>query len=670
MNTKSKINTKPIMSLVLLSYIFLFTSQANEQDNIFVEDCIHYGTVLDFSDIRCGYQIILDNGTLLRPVNESVPDYFSDSIRVRVAYEVIDSFSNECGNGLLVYLSCCHQVDDPFCEARFEFYALDYAIDIANGPISSIYTFVDVSVGNVVQRNWIIDGDSISNDSIVTYHFYHPGVHTVCLAINTAEGCYDISCEEIPGPGNCSAYFTYERMATFTTNSTLNNKCLVPTWDYHFHDQSVGDVISWNWQFGSDTIQGLPDLIYSFPGPGVYDVCLTIETSDSCSSTYCETVYVVDSSDCKAMFSYYNPLDSPVYENDFVNSKFLQFIDQSEGNITHWYWDFGDSTSSVEQNPLHEFPEAGVYYVCLTVASPDDCQDTYCTEVIVGSPVNCNAYFEYCNYSHLTTNAYSDDSLYVVGFKNFSTPEPFYSRWNFGDGTYSSEMNPVHIYNVPGMYEVCLSIYTEFGCEDTYCARIKVGNVQCSVDFTWDLWVPDCSGYEIAHLFTPVLEGEVWSYYWDFGDGHFSNDPTVAHIYTNEGYYDVCLEVYYKNQCAARECKTVFVAWDNRDSIIYNKCNPNVLDPNQLDQELSVLKVFPNPASDRMVVELFSDEDKELVFQLVGILGNKVKIRKVLMASTGKNQFEVQLNDVEAGSYIYLISSSDKIVRGRVAVVK
>ncbi|WP_298666605.1 PKD domain-containing protein, partial [uncultured Methanofollis sp.] len=44
----------------------------------------------------------------------------------------------------------------------------------------------------------------------------------------------------------------------------------------------------------------------------------------------------------------------------------VQFTDQSTGAITAWHWDFGDGTTSEEQNPVHIF-EAGTYDVSLTV---------------------------------------------------------------------------------------------------------------------------------------------------------------------------------------------------------------------------------------------------------------------------------------------------------------
>ena len=48
----------------------------------------------------------------------------------------------------------------------------------------------------------------------------------------------------------------------------------------------------------------------------------------------------------------------------------VQFTDASTGDVTEWLWNFGDGKSSVEQNPSHNYTEAGGYDVTLTVSGP------------------------------------------------------------------------------------------------------------------------------------------------------------------------------------------------------------------------------------------------------------------------------------------------------------
>lgn len=65
-----------------------------------------------------------------------------------------------------------------------------------------------------------------------------------------------------------------------------------------------------------------------------------------------------------------------------------QFTDLSQTiGGTSWSWDFGDGNTSTEQNPTHEYAQAGDYVVCLTVT--DSCSsvavcDTITVEMTVG----------------------------------------------------------------------------------------------------------------------------------------------------------------------------------------------------------------------------------------------------------------------------------------------
>jgi len=52
------------------------------------------------------------------------------------------------------------------------------------------------------------------------------------------------------------------------------------------------------------------------------------------------------------------------------NQRKVAFVDTSEGEITSWKWDFGDGVISSEQNPIHQYKEAGKYIVVLEIEGP------------------------------------------------------------------------------------------------------------------------------------------------------------------------------------------------------------------------------------------------------------------------------------------------------------
>lgn len=49
----------------------------------------------------------------------------------------------------------------------------------------------------------------------------------------------------------------------------------------------------------------------------------------------------------------------------------VTFKDESKGNITSWHWNFGDNTTSTEQNPVHHYGQAGKYIVILNIEGPE-----------------------------------------------------------------------------------------------------------------------------------------------------------------------------------------------------------------------------------------------------------------------------------------------------------
>lgn len=59
----------------------------------------------------------------------------------------------------------------------------------------------------------------------------------------------------------------------------------------------------------------------------------------------------------------FEPLQPKVNTNIFFKSESTD----TDGSIVSWHWDFGDGSSSTQQNPSHKYTKAGTYTVTLTV---------------------------------------------------------------------------------------------------------------------------------------------------------------------------------------------------------------------------------------------------------------------------------------------------------------
>ena len=53
-----------------------------------------------------------------------------------------------------------------------------------------------------------------------------------------------------------------------------------------------------------------------------------------------------------------------------MDRRLVAFLDESQGKVTSWKWDFGDGTNSTEQYPYHQYKDAGKYVVILDIEGP------------------------------------------------------------------------------------------------------------------------------------------------------------------------------------------------------------------------------------------------------------------------------------------------------------
>lgn len=605
--------------IIGLSYNYL---QAGESDPI-APGCDFYGTVVDYSSVGgCGYVIVLDSGYVINPVEMDSTIVFYDSMRVKVGFVLLDT-TTDCLYADPVAITCFEEVGDTTggCQAYFEYYPLDYALE---------------------------------------------------NALNTGDSGFS------PIPMNY----------------------------YQFYDISVGEVKERQWLMNDSVFSTEPDPVLHLPGQGVYEICLQIVTSSGCESEYCETIAIDTVPDeCKAMFRYtemYPPIDcgdtivtdSGIVVPDCIpddSSNFyrnwIQFYDYSVGNIEYWYWNFGDGTTSNEQNPLHEYPGPGVYNVCLTIYSyvsseSDSCTDTYCTTVFIDSiNYDCEAYFEYCTYNMPGDTLYQvnhtgqNDTLpwsksLIIGFKNMSRPDYAYYFWDFGDGHYSYDKNPVHQYDAPGMYNVCLTIYSELGCSSTYCKEINVGGMECDVEFTYDILVPNCEGFNIAHAFMAPATDNISFYYWDFGDGQYSWEENPIHIYEHYGTYNACLEVMFGNGCLARSCQNIVVEQNVIDTVFHAKCGMSPVRDLEFTESIGVEKVYPQPAAGQVNFVIQSDRNQYIQVSFYNLLGQKFDMASDIYVHEGKNEVPIQLDGFNTGVYLYSVNSQNGTFTGRLTIAE
>lgn len=129
-------------------------------------------------------------------------------------------------------------------------------------------------------------------------------------------------------------------------------------------------------------------------------------------------------------------------------------------------WNFEDGTTSTEAEPVHEFTEPGIYNVKLTAEG--DGGSHYDYEIIT--------VYELPQPEFTTSPQFVMLPDQPVQFFN-STRNGNTYIWDFGDGEYSTDLNPYHQYTKEGFYDVKLIAFSSQMCVDSI---IKYEDVEVS----------------------------------------------------------------------------------------------------------------------------------------------------------------------------------------------
>jgi len=161
---------------------------------------------------------------------------------------------------------------------------------------------------------------------------------------------------------------------------------------------------------------------------------------------------------------------------------------------------------------------------------------------------------------------YTGKANVAIHFDGTNSNDPdgtitFY-RWNFGDG--SGEIldpTPTHIYTQNGTYTVTLTVIDNDGTSDTEVTTATIGGEQPNqapkavVGGPYSGKVNEVITFDGSASYD--LDGNIESYFWNFGDGETASGATVTHSYSKADTYTVTLTV--TDDDGATDSSTTFV---------------------------------------------------------------------------------------------------------------
>lgn len=388
----------------------------------------------------------------------------------------------------------------------------DFTFNINNTSNSVLFT--DKSTGTLDSWFWEFGDGTFSTEQNPVHDYQRAGVYLVCLSVkdSAGTGCVSQACREIK-VGEMNVY------AEFTDNINHQDTLV------QFFDNSEGEITNWYWEFGDGMYDTVPDPFHKYPAPGNYPVCLSVYNfAYDAFDTRCKDIYIMEDTSAtvlKADFSFF--IDT--------TTNTVSFTDKSTGDMTNWYWTFGDGNYTTDQNPEHQFTLPGFYEVCLTIYdAATNKRESKCKTLQVGK-LACNVTADFDHYINPNTRE--------VSFTDLSTGTVHKWFWDFGDEMTTAKQNPKHMYEKPGFYLVSLAVRdTVNDCTDYFADFIQVGSADCKADFTFSV---DAASKMVE--FENKSFGTITENFWSFDDGDFATEKHPSHTYGSEGLYYVSLTV-------------------------------------------------------------------------------------------------------------------------------
>ncbi|MFY7884135.1 MAG: PKD domain-containing protein, partial [Dolichospermum sp.] len=399
-----------------------------------------------------------------------------------------------------------------------------YTVSNTGGCTNTLFSFTSTSTSTSTPSYYYWDfGDGtfslLQNPSKA---FTAPGDYNVILFVTNANGCKDSISKTVNVVSKPTALFT---IPNYTSCSGVSS--------FTFNNTSL-NATNYVWDFGDGTGSTIATPTKTYTASGVYVISLIAGNASGCNDTLKQTITLLAKP--TASFS--------VNSNSLCSTNSFVFTNTST-NLSSYYWEFGDGTFSLLQNPIKVYATTGSFRVLLTVTNANGCKDTSSKIVnVFAKPV---AGFTVPNTTLCTSNN-------TIVFTNTSTNATNYI-WNFGDGSGSTLINPTKTYATSGTYVITLIANNNNGCNDTVKQTISLFPKPIASFIVNN--AGQCLNNNSFTFTNNSLNGV--SYLWDFGDGTSSALPNPVKVYTTVGNFNVTLIVTNSNNCTDVTTQSVSV---------------------------------------------------------------------------------------------------------------
>jgi len=387
--------------------------------------------------------------------------------------------------------------------------------------------------------NWDFGDENSMSVANPSHTFDTAGYYTISVIAKSNLGCIDSLKKTIEVINSPEAKFTQtpsSGCAPLIVNST---------------NTSVGKYLSYEWDFGNghNSIKEIP--VSQTYQQGISDTSyfILLKATNQCGiSLFNDSVTVYPKP--KVQFGMSQKYGcSPVA---------ITFLDGITGFPDTMIWNFGDGSPSVTSSKFnketkHTFSYKGdtdTLYT-ITLHALNECAVDSTKQQVTIHSNTVNAFF--------TIDTLAGCEPLTEHFVNHSGN--ITSAWDFGDGTLSTEHDPVYTFTKAGTYVVRLAVNN--GCSyDTTKSIPIVVYPNPLPKFTFTDSVCAKSPVSFKNLTTNIN-----GLSWDFGDGSPQSIlPKPSHSYNSYGIFNAILTVENSNGCKASQEKSVYIRFTPQSS--------------------------------------------------------------------------------------------------------
>jgi gliding motility-associated-like protein len=480
------------------------------------------------SDTVCRLQLITLTAINSNPQNISKYQWSSDGSPFVTAGKSISANFNRTGiipiSLVVTDLGGCTDSATKYVTiigSKANFLAADTAV-CENGVI----TFKDQSTPAGSIKQWTFNYGDGTKQTYTTGPFTHQyktgGTYDVSLITTGKDGCIDSA-------GFTNLVRISKPVAAFASDDTI----ICPGSGILFVDFSnIIRPASYLWNFGDGTTatQQNPSHVYSGKD-STYTVSLKIQDALGCTDSLSRIKYIKVTSPVSAFTISDSTTICPPLQ--------VEFIPQAK-NLTSFYWDFGDNTTSTLDTASHFYNTYGKFVAKLYTVGIGGCKDSSAHVITVTNPYTASSLV------YSPTNACNTLLVNFVYKKPINT---FYIL-NFGDGTNdrSQKDSVLHFYNSPNIYSPYIALTDTSGCEVGISGQTPIKVLGAEPFFSPDHKTFCDSGTVYFTNYT-LTNDPIVSSVWDFGDGNTSTDKDAIHNFSQPGQYIVSLTVTTQAGC-------------------------------------------------------------------------------------------------------------------------